>query len=211
MAAPPPTVGRAQLLLLSSCNKQEYEQRTTFTAGKGLLFSAAILGTATDTGIDDIGDDDIESVENLSDDEEELIQGSDNEDLAVTSQFSYLMTKEELESVNTEYIEGDKVGSRWLVIESVHVHILHKYCTESKSEMFFQKNIRSSFLLYWPYARVLGCYFHFTQFVWRKEKKNGFQVINEKDDQFNALIRRMSALPFAPKETLDELMNYYFI
>ena len=44
----------------------------------------------------DTGDDDIESVENLSDDEEEELQGSDNEDLAVTSKFSYLMTKEEL-------------------------------------------------------------------------------------------------------------------
>ena len=116
MAAPPPIDGRAQLLLLSSCNEQEYEQRTTFTAGKGFLFSAAFLGTGTDTGMGDTGDDDIESVENLSDDEEEELQGSDNEDLAVTSKFSYLMTKEELESVNAEYIEGDKAGSRWLVI-----------------------------------------------------------------------------------------------
>ena len=65
MAAPPPIDGRAQLLLLSSCNEQEYEQRTTFTAGKGFLFSAAFLGTGTDTGMGDTGDDDIESVEKL--------------------------------------------------------------------------------------------------------------------------------------------------
>ena len=43
----------------------------------------------------------------------------------------------------------------------------------------------------------------------KKEKKNGFQVIYEKDDQFNALIRRMSALPFAPKETLDEAFKIF--
>ena len=46
------------------------------------------------------------------------------------------MTKEEMESVNADYIEGDKAGSRWLVTDNVH--ILHKYGTESKSEIFWE-------------------------------------------------------------------------
>ena len=51
----------------------------------------------------------------------------------------------------------------------------------------FEQAIRSSFLLYWPYVRVLGCYFHFSQRVLKRVQKNGFQVIYEKDDKFNAL------------------------
>ena len=73
----------------------------------------------------------------------------------------------------------------------------------------FERAIRSSFLLYWPHTRVLGCYFHFSQCVWKKVKKNGFQNIYEKHDQFNALVRRMSALPFAPKEALDEAFKIF--
>ena len=73
----------------------------------------------------------------------------------------------------------------------------------------FERQIRTSFLLYWPYARVLGCYFHFSQLVWKRVKKNGFQVVYEKDDNFNAIIRRMSALPFAPKKDLDEAFKIF--
>ena len=40
-------------------------------------------------------------------------------------------------------------------------------------------------------------------------KKNGFQNIYEKHDQFNALVRRMSALPFAPKEPIDEAFKIF--
>ena len=98
------------LLLSSYYNKQEYEQRSTFTSETVFLFSAAFLSTATDTEMDDKGDDDLGSMENVSDSEEEELQGSEIEDLAVTSKFNYLMTKEELESVNADYIEGHKAG-----------------------------------------------------------------------------------------------------
>ena len=35
-------------------------------------------------------------------------------------------------------------------------------------------------------------------------KKGHHQVAYEKDDDFNALVRRISALPFTKPETLDE-------
>ena len=73
----------------------------------------------------------------------------------------------------------------------------------------FEQHIRTSFLLYWPYVRVLGCYFHYSQCVWNKVKKNGLQITYEKDDQFNALIRRMSALPFCPKSDLDKAFEIF--
>ena len=73
----------------------------------------------------------------------------------------------------------------------------------------FEQLIRSSILLYYPSLNVLGCYFHFSQLVWRRVQKKGFQTIYEKNDKFNAVIRRMSALPFAPKNDLDAAFEIF--
>ena len=42
------------------------------------------------------------------------------------------------------------------------------------------------------------------QLIWKRVKKGHHQVSYEKDDDFNALVRRISALPFTKPETLDE-------
>ena len=34
----------------------------------------------------------------------------------------------------------------------------------------FEQNIRSSFRLFWPEIRLLGCYFHYSQLIWRRIK-----------------------------------------
>ena len=73
----------------------------------------------------------------------------------------------------------------------------------------FEHLIRSSILLYYPYLKVLGCYFHFSQLVWRRVKSNGFQVVYDKNDKFSAIIRRMSALPFTPKNDLDKAFEIF--
>ena len=73
----------------------------------------------------------------------------------------------------------------------------------------FELLIRSSILLYYPSLKILGCYFHYSQLIWRRVQKKGFQTIYEKNDQFQAVIRRMSALPFAPKDELDEAFKIF--
>ena len=42
------------------------------------------------------------------------------------------------------------------------------------------------------------------QLIWKRVKKSGFQVLYEKDHGFNALVRRISALPFTKHEDLDK-------
>ena len=46
------------------------------------------------------------------------------------------MTKEEVDDVIVDFIEGDKAGSKWLVMNDIH--ILHKYGPESKEEIFWE-------------------------------------------------------------------------
>ena len=33
-----------------------------------------------------------------------------------------------------------------------------------------QVNIRSSFSMFWPEVKLLGCYFHFSQLMWKRVK-----------------------------------------
>ena len=87
----------------------------------------------------------------------------------------------------------------------------------------FERNIRSSFNLFWPSVRLLGCYFHFSQvdisggctsglhsylfyfqLVWKRVKKSGFQTAYDNDDKFNAVVRRISAMPFVKPCDLEE-------
>ena len=42
------------------------------------------------------------------------------------------------------------------------------------------------------------------QLIWKRVKKSGHQVAYDQDDSFNALVRRISALPFTKHEDMDE-------
>ena len=73
----------------------------------------------------------------------------------------------------------------------------------------FEAAIRSAFKLFWPGITLLGCYFHFSQLIWKRVKKTNLQVEYEKNDEFNALIRRLSSLPFVKPEDLNDAFEIF--
>ena len=73
----------------------------------------------------------------------------------------------------------------------------------------FEVAIRGAFKLFWPAITLLGCYFHFSQLIWKRVKKTHLQVEYEKNYEFNALIRRLSSLPFVKPE--DRVIHYLAI
>ena len=70
----------------------------------------------------------------------------------------------------------------------------------------FEVAIRGAF---WPAITLLGCYFHFSQLIWKRVKKTHLQVEYEKNYEFNALIRRLSSLPFVKPEDLNEAFEIF--
>ena len=38
----------------------------------------------------------------------------------------------------------------------------------------FEINIRAAFSMFWPDIRMLGCYFHFSQLMWKRVKSMNF-------------------------------------
>lgn len=67
-------------------------------------------------------------------------------------------------------------------------------------EMAVINSVRTNF----PQAEIHGCYFHFTQSVWRHVQSIGLQIPYTSDEDFAFQIRLLIALAFVPKENVVE-------
>ena len=111
-------------VLLPNESKQSHQN----LALPGLaVFSAAFL-----TGCDDDVSDENDNSFEASDEQEpdDMSAGDASLQPEEEEAFEYLADAEELSNMKTEIIEGDKEGSRWLVLDDVF--ILHKYGFKSK-------------------------------------------------------------------------------
>ena len=71
--------------------------------------------------------------------------------------------------------------------------------------MDFEKAAINAFQMEWPTTTVKGCYFHFTQNVWRKIQEVGLQTDYMNDEQLALRLRMLPALAFAPPLEVQEL------
>src|SRR6266700_1888983 len=61
-----------------------------------------------------------------------------------------------------------------------------------------------------PSAIVKGCYFHFTQAIWRNARRAGLEEEYGKGKVVYSIIRRISAFPLLKLEEIDEAMDDIF-
>jgi hypothetical protein len=54
-----------------------------------------------------------------------------------------------------------------------------------------------------PYTRIRGCYFHFTQAIWRKVQDLGLTIPFRDNNAVKKTVRRVSALPLVPISNID--------
>ena len=70
--------------------------------------------------------------------------------------------------------------------------------------MDFEKAAINSFQAIWPLTEVKGCFFHFTQNIWRKVQEFGLQADYVQDEALALRIRLLPALAFAsPLDVLE--------
>jgi hypothetical protein len=80
-----------------------------------------------------------------------------------------------------------------------------------------------------PSINIKGCFFHFTQFIWRHIQSNGLQIRYTNDSNFALELRKLAALTYIPEnnvisefeflldsefyreneKTLSDLINYF--
>ena len=71
----------------------------------------------------------------------------------------------------------------------------------------FELAIKNSFETVFPGVQVKGCYFHFTQNIWRKIQANGLQERYQQDVQFVEEVRMIAALAFVPENDVRRVFN----
>lgn len=53
-------------------------------------------------------------------------------------------------------------------------------------------------------VQVKGCFFHFTQCIWRKAQATGLQIPYQNNDDVRQLVRRAAALPLVPVQQVED-------
>ncbi|CAG0896418.1 unnamed protein product [Darwinula stevensoni] len=69
----------------------------------------------------------------------------------------------------------------------------------------FERAVITTLQLIFPSAMVKGCYFHFTQAIYRKVQELGISGPFMKSKEVKLWIRRVMALPFIPLESIDDV------
>ena len=103
--------------------------KSSSLASKYAIFAAAFL---TRTDDDDTSDVDANDNSFEQPDDETMDQESNDEDVAQ----EYLAGSDELNSMKAVFIDGDKEGSNWLVLDDIF--ILHKYGYKGENEVFWE-------------------------------------------------------------------------
>ncbi|CAF0877561.1 unnamed protein product [Rotaria sordida] len=67
----------------------------------------------------------------------------------------------------------------------------------------FEKSLIKAVSNKFPSARHSGCYFHFTQCIYRKIQSLGLDISYREDDDVRSTCRQLMALPFLPMEEIE--------
>ena len=65
----------------------------------------------------------------------------------------------------------------------------------------FEMALLQSVQLHFPDTDVKGCYFHFSQCLWRWVQNNSHVVVYREDENFKAFVKSAAALAFLPPQT----------
>ncbi|XP_060068385.1 uncharacterized protein LOC132548532 [Ylistrum balloti] len=52
---------------------------------------------------------------------------------------------------------------------------------------------------------IKGCFFHFTQCIWRKAQSTGLQTLNRDNNDVKLLVRRAAVLPLIPLDRIEDV------
>lgn len=69
----------------------------------------------------------------------------------------------------------------------------------------FETAVHNSIRDVFPGITTKGCFFHFTQAVWRKAQITGLQIPYREDDNVKKLIRRAAVLPLVHLDSIEDV------
>lgn len=91
-------------------------------------------------------------------------------------------------------------------------NIVKAKCTENQIELqpatlvvdFETATINAAKTVF-PGATLRGCFFHFTQCIWRKTQQTGLQIAYREVEAITTLVRRAAVLPLVPQDSIEDV------
>ncbi|XP_067671655.1 uncharacterized protein [Haliotis asinina] len=74
-----------------------------------------------------------------------------------------------------------------------------------KIQMDYELAARNASAVIFPQAEWKGCFFHYTQCIWRKAQQHQLQKAYSENDEIRKFIRRCAVLPLLPVHEVEEL------
>ena len=72
----------------------------------------------------------------------------------------------------------------------------------------FEKAPRNVFLHFFPEIKMVGCWFHFTQAIWKKTQILGLGRLYKKEEVYANWLRKLMAMPLLPQ---SEILNSFSV
>jgi len=69
----------------------------------------------------------------------------------------------------------------------------------------YEMAVKGAAELVFPGVEVKGCFFHFTQCIWRKAQQCGLQIPYRENQNIRQLVRRAAVLPLIPPDSVDDV------
>ncbi|XP_021370157.1 uncharacterized protein LOC110461150 [Mizuhopecten yessoensis] len=62
-----------------------------------------------------------------------------------------------------------------------------------------------------PGINIKGCFFHYTQCIWRKAQSTGLQTLYLENDDVKLLVRRAAVLPLIPLDRIEDVLFIEYV
>lgn len=69
----------------------------------------------------------------------------------------------------------------------------------------FERAFHNAVSVVFPLCQIKGCYFHYTQAIWRNTQRHGLATLYRDDPEVNRLVRRAAILPLTPMAEMENV------
>ena len=95
------------------------------------------------------------------------------------------------------------VSTIFFTLLKEHMSRLNLSFTPTRAFADFEVAIHNAIRQVIPGIIIKGCFFHFTQCVWKKAQTTGLQTLYRDNEEVSTLIRRVAALPLIPLDRIE--------
>lgn len=97
------------------------------------------------------------------------------------------------------------IYARLFTLLKHHMTLLNLPFTPTTAFADFEGAAHNAIRQVLPNITMKGCFFHFTQCIWRKAQSTGLQTLYRDNDDVKTLIRRAAVLPLVPLESIEDV------